>query len=351
LLAVCVYWGLALCEWLIGSPTEPVAVYAPTIDLGERELGEVVVARFQIANNGRRPLEVRNFRTSCACAGIEQMVASQLYLAEHVTVPPRSSVELFARIRVRAAPGQVERTLVWFQTNDLARPTGAITVEASRVVGIACSPSAVLFNDAIALESASQIVEVRNVGSDLARIESVTTNAPEIFRVRLLPADRTLDHGPQNEQSLGRLEVTLLARPPGNVGGEVLLSVASKSRSRVVTLPVSAIVADPVTVTPARLALPLASDRGRLFTGACLVRCARNRPITVRPKEVPADCLAEVSDPDVAAQTKLVRVKWTPAKEAAAGESYPQSRTLTFLVKEGTTEHRVAIQIDCSNPW
>lgn len=149
---------------------------------------------------------------------------------------------------------------------------------------------------------------------------------------------------------MGRVEVTLEPQPAGNVGAEVVLTVASEGKTRTVTIPVLANVSAPVTVSPARLALPLASGTGPLFTGSCLVRCLRNAPIRVQPSELPADCTAEVADPELAAPTKLVRVKWTPPQAAGAGEAYPQSRTLAFDVWEGAVKHHVTLQVDCSNP-
>src|SRR3954449_8207977 len=51
---------------------DPVIECPVALHLGERELGEIVLSRFSIANQGRRPLKITNVHSSCACTGLEQ---------------------------------------------------------------------------------------------------------------------------------------------------------------------------------------------------------------------------------------------------------------------------------------
>jgi hypothetical protein len=352
LLGLCFCSGLWIRERLGGSTVPPAAVYPADIDLGDRELGEVAVAKFTIANEGGNVLEVSRIRTSCACAGIEQETTAGAARVEKVSIPARSSVKLQARISVRGQPGRPERTVVSFDTNDPERPTGSLTIEPSRVLGIACIPNTVLFNDAVAEQPASRIVEVRSIGYDLPRIESVATNEPGVVRARLLPVGTSPEQGPDGDRLLGCVEVTLQPRPPGHVGGEVVLTVVSGSLSRRVPLPVSANISAAVTVSPSRLSLPIESGAGRLFVANCVVRSGRGTPISVRPGAVPVDYLVEVEEPEVAAATKVVRVKWTPPPGQGAGatRSSPRRRELTLVVRDGEAEYRVSIQVDCTKP-
>lgn len=113
----CFCTGLLVRVWLQpGGP--PVAVIPDNVDLGERELGELTVTRFEIGNQGESPLEITGIRASCACAGIERETDLGPQRVTRVTVPPRSTVELLARITIRGYAGRPERTRVSFQTND-----------------------------------------------------------------------------------------------------------------------------------------------------------------------------------------------------------------------------------------
>jgi hypothetical protein len=327
----------------------PAAVFPRTIDLGDRELGEVVVAKFTVRNEGGNPLAVSHFRASCACAGVEQETDGVATRIDQVVVPARSSVDLQVRIAIRGQPGHPERTSINFVTNDPMNPKGVVTIEPSRVLGIACTPKAVLFDGVLSQQPLTRVIEVRNIGDDSPKIEAVTTNSPTVVRARLLTANDLTENAKEGDRLIGRVEVTLQPQPPGQVGGEVMLKVVSAIRTRTVTVPVSANVFAAVTVAPSRLALPIESGAGRLFSARCIVRATRGVPIIVRIASVPADFTAEVDDPMAATASKIVRVKWTP-RNVGAEQQPPQRREMMLVVQEGTAEHRVSIPIDCSDP-
>jgi hypothetical protein len=52
----------------------PVAELPEVIDLGAREIGDVVVVPFSIANRGGEELVIDDIRTSCSCSGIEREI-------------------------------------------------------------------------------------------------------------------------------------------------------------------------------------------------------------------------------------------------------------------------------------
>ena len=46
------------------SPAPPILNFDPTLDLGEREHGEIAIGHFTVANPGGSELELREFFTS-----------------------------------------------------------------------------------------------------------------------------------------------------------------------------------------------------------------------------------------------------------------------------------------------
>ena len=99
-------------------------------------------------------------------------------------------------------------------------------------------------------QPASRTIEVWNIGADCPKVESVTTTTPDVIRARLLPPRPVTGHGPDGGSLLGHVEVTLTPQPPGGLGGEVVLKLVSESRTRTVTLPVTANISQAVTVSP-----------------------------------------------------------------------------------------------------
>lgn len=328
------------------APTPPAADFPPVVDLGDRDLGEQAVARFRFANRGDSPLVIDKVGSTCSCAGIEQEVDGRVVPVKQLIIPPRSEVELTARVAVRGAVGQPARSVISFRTNDPNCPGGAITVDVPRILGIACSPGTVLFN-AVSGREAGQVIEVRSVGTGRPRLVAVASGAPELVRAELLSPDDPPPPDPTGSWFLGRVAVTLLAQSPGSRGGEVLLTVEAEGRTRVISVPVTATTTAPVTVSPAVVSLPLASRTGPLFEAVCSVRTHDGGPVLVRAGTVPAGFTVAVIDPSVPAPNKLVRVRWSPP---AMGGQFPQTHTIELIATAGSAEYRLAVEVLCSNP-
>jgi hypothetical protein len=61
--------------WAKWAGTGPVIIFPSTIDLGEREQGQVVVTRFTISNDGVGDLQIQDVSTNCSCSGLEVAMA------------------------------------------------------------------------------------------------------------------------------------------------------------------------------------------------------------------------------------------------------------------------------------
>ena len=226
------------------------------------------------------------------------------------------------------------------------QPTRDIAVEASRILGIACSPTAVLLNETLAGQEATRVFEVRNIGDGRPRIESVTSDSPDLFAVRILTRG---GNEPFSDHLLARVEVSLRPQPAGSYGGELTLRVKSEDQLSTVTVPVSASVCAPASVATKRLEFPQASAQGPIYERACVFRGHGGVPVVVRPQDIPGDFTVRVTDPETPAPSKLVYLRWTrPA--ITAGMAKSSIRSLKFVVGDGEVDHIVLVEVDCSNP-
>lgn len=84
-----------------------------------------------------------------------------------------------------------------------------------------------------------------------------------------------------------------------------------------------------------------------LFEAVCAIRAHDGVPVLVRPGAVPPGFAVEVADPDAPAPYKSVQIRWSPP---ARGGPLPQTHTIELVATVGSVEHRVAVEVRCSNP-
>src|SRR5262249_35066230 len=100
----------------------PILDVTRFIDLGSKDVGTDIEARFQIGNSGRVPLEVRDIKTNCGCRGLYLAGDSGRQEMRALTVQPFDSVELRMPFVVQGAPNTPRDLAVRFSTNDPANP-------------------------------------------------------------------------------------------------------------------------------------------------------------------------------------------------------------------------------------
>jgi hypothetical protein len=346
-IAGCLYFGVHLLS-SSGGAGRPIIEYTPVITLEEQNLGEIVDARFQIRNLGDQPLEIDQLQTSCSCAGIVQVGSNTPLTGKRLTIPPKSEVDLAARITVRGVPGLNSQVQVGFHTNDPDSPQGMMLVEIPRILGVVCSPTNLNFSNALIGKSYTETVNVRSVGTQLPTILSVASSSPELFDVQLLPRD---DKSP-NKDLIGQIKVSLAAAKMGSHSGTISVTIQSEDgRNQIITLPVTADIEERVVVSPKTMTLPRASGSGAVMQFNCLVRSRDNTPITVQSFSLPDDFVAEIENPLVASTTKLVSVRWTPNRDRQPPERYPLTHKVEFLVIGDGKQSQISISVECQNPW
>ncbi len=296
--------------------------YPPTVDLGEREYGEVAVGRFTVTNRGRGELVLDEFFTSCSCAGVEREADGRFWRVESVLVPPGEQVELVVRVGVGVPSGGRQRVQVVFSSNDPTQPAGKIEVIVPHVKGGAFAvPTAALFGDVRVGSPARQVIDLYDNRQAGRRVEQVRSLQPERFEARLLPLDPqgsapTHDRG---GRLIARLEVIGQTSRPGPLNGRVEVSLAGEARQPDL-IPVVAEVVRDVECRPSTLVLPRRAGERFVFSGRVLLRHRDGRAIRVEVEDVPPGMSAQVRPSTDGGDQCWLEVERTRAQPAVSGE-------------------------------
>jgi hypothetical protein len=282
IVAVCLTLGsrFAWDRWLA---KRPVLDYVRTLDLGERDFGEIAVGRFEIKNSGRAELLLDQLQTTCSCAGVEREVEGKLVRVDSVHLLPGDHAELVARMAVGARPGHGQAVQVFFHTNDPAQPLGTITLIVPRVKGpVYAEPCAVLFGTLPVGGRVGQVINLYDNGVPGRRIDTVRSKHPDRFEARLLPlADQ---EEPRMHASAGRLiarlEVTARTETAGRLDGEIEVN-GEKEVSASAVIPVAGEVLRGVEAQPGILVLPRRVGQRFLYAAQVLLWSPDGRPIHV----------------------------------------------------------------------
>lgn len=301
-------------RWAMLNQSKPVIEFPASLDLGERERGELVVARFAVANRGGQELVIDGIRSNCACSGLEREEGGDFVHVESLRLRPGDGAELAMRIAVSGPSGGPMRNVVVFRTNDPTCPEAAIEVVVSRVTGgISSLPTGVVFGTVPVGDEARQVLKIYDAAVRPRTVERVTSTSPDRIDVCFLP----LDVGsPGTREGLlgvliGRVEVVLRTREPGSVDGQIQVHIADETR-RPDTIPVSGRVVGVIDVSPPSLVLPRNSDGGPVYSGRCLCRSSRGGQWTLTVDEVSSGLSAEIAAAEEDAGVRVLRVEWRP---------------------------------------
>jgi len=275
--------------WDQWADKTPILDCVRTVNLGERDLGEIAAGRFQIKNSGRGKLEIDHFQTTCSCSDVEHEVEGQLRRIQSVRLSPGEQVELVVRVAVGARPGQSQSVQVFFKTNDPAQPVGSIYVIVPRVKGtVYTEPYAALFGTLPLGAPAKQVINVYDNGVSGRRIHQVRSTYPERFTVRLLPLQ-----GEELQQVheiagalIARLEVIAQTQKPGRLDGEVEVYVANAPPTPA-RIPVLGKIVCCIEAHPDVLVLPRHVGERLVYSGQILLSNPDGKSINVEVISAP----------------------------------------------------------------
>ncbi len=309
--------------WATWTHVRPVLELPPPLDLGERELGETVVARFTVANRGGGELLIDQVRVNCACSGLEREVEGQFVRVESLRLGPNEQTDLVLRLSVRGQAGSAVRNGVLFRTNDPDYPEAAVTAVVSRITGgVTAKPASVAFGAVPVGGEARRVFEVRDTAAKTRAIKRVVSASPERFSARLLPqespSESTAEEG--SGALLGRVEVTLLTQQIGPADGEVLVYLDDAVRQPDAVLVTGRVVAV-VAASPSSLVLPRSSGAGPVYFGECLCRSNTGKPLSLTLDSAPPGVSAVISVVRDNPSIRIVRIEWKPDPDGHVPEA------------------------------
>lgn len=310
--------------WAIIRGT-PVLECPAVVELGDRELGEVAVARLTIANRGARELVIDEMQSNCACSGLEREQEGKFIRLSSLRLAPNEQAELIMRVLVQGSPGSPSQSRVAFRTNDPARPSAAIDTFVSKVkAGVNTVPTSVIFGTLSAESDACIVLDVFDSAIPARSIERVAALHPDRASVRLLPLAGNLPGANRDELGalIGRLEITATTNSEGPLENDVEIYLTGERRPPTL-IPVSGRVAGPVEISPSMLVLPRSSGAGKVFFGQCVCRSTAGQPLALTVASVPSGLVAQVEAIEGNPSEQIIRIEWNPADD---GDSKPELR-------------------------
>ncbi|MEX2175707.1 MAG: hypothetical protein WD872_15185 [Pirellulaceae bacterium] len=334
-------WGRRLAAGAV-----PILECPQAIDLGERELGEVALARFTIANRGDGELLIERIESNCACSGLEREQDGKFLRITSLRIAPREETGVVLRILVQGTPGDATRNGVVFHTNDPARPIAGVEATISRVkVGVSTLPTSVVFGTLFAASEARQVLDVYDSNVPPRTIDRVTVAVPGRVSAKLLPGkEPTAPARAELGALIGRIEVAALTNGAGPLRTDVEIHLAGERRAPTL-IPVSGRVAGAVEVFPATLVLPRSSSTGPVYFAECFCQSTAGKPLSLAVDSLPADLVAEINPIAGKPYEQVLRIEWKPDREAPADSAARKLRLMAQV--DGHDVAPVEITVIC----
>jgi hypothetical protein len=296
---------------MVSAPS-PVVVCPGELQLGDRELGDVALAAFEIANHGSAELLIDQVRTSCTCSGIEQQRDGRFVRVKSLRISPGEHADLVMRVAVQGTPGTATSTRVTFRTNDPARPSAAIDAVISNVTaGVQSIPTSVVLGTLPVGAEQIQVVHIFDKATQARAVDQVVSANPDRISVRLLPLK---DSSPETTRAdlghlIGRIEVIPRCTTEGSLNTDIEVHLTGEPRPPTV-IPVTGRVAAPFEVSPSTVVLPRASGSGWVYSGECRCRNTADKPFELAVRSCPDGLSVQVECVEGSAGTKVVRITW-----------------------------------------
>lgn len=293
--------GVGGATWIVRDALDrrvarPVLDYPSTIDLGERDRGDVAVGRFVISNHGQGELQISGFATSCSCAGVEREVNGRWQNVDTAVVGPGRQLELAVRVGVSATPGDRQVVRVLFSCNDATQPTGLINVVIPHVRGgVHSFPTAAVFGELRVGSTARRVIDLYDNRRAGRRISTVRSTKPDRFAARLVPTAPD-ESPPPHEQGggwLARVEITAHTSQPGPLRGAIEVRLADEARQPDV-IPVFGEVVRDVECRPGTLILPRCVNGQLVYTGQILLRHRDGQRFDLEVESLPRGITAKI---------------------------------------------------------
>jgi Protein of unknown function (DUF1573) len=307
--------GLIVRTW--NAQFSPVVEVDPDIlELGNRELGEVVVCPFSISNRGHKELVIDDIHSTCACLGFEREVDGDSQRVDSLILSPGERVTLLMRLSVRGLPGSSMRNAIAFRTNDPMQPLARVETYVSSIMGgVLTEPASVVFGEMQEGVIACQEVNIYDHCIERRSVKEVNSSDSDRFSVDFTPVEQMniQDQPVDNRRLLGRAQIRVNTRVIGSVNGHI--SIQLKERILPTQLPVIGRVVPLVEITPEILELPRASQDGPVYFATCCCRCTGGGVLDLTVEEASTGITASILSSKGESSTRLVRIEYHPESE------------------------------------
>jgi hypothetical protein len=334
-------------RWVTRAIGGPVLECPQVIDLGEQETGQDAIARLTVANRGGKDLLIDQVRSDCSCSGLERDDGGEVSAVQELRLSPGEESQLRVRVSVRGNYGTSLRTAISFHTNDPSNPDQRIEVFIPKVVGgMLTVPRFVSLGSILQGSTPHQLIEVRDESPAPRVVDHVSSSDPESISVRWLPAPATEEARTTTGTStlIGRIEVTLKTRGPGEVNGAVNIHLRDGGRPPT-SVPVVGRVLPPIEISPSTLLLPRTSIAGNVFQASCLCRSNEKLPFTLIVEPRNDGLVARVIPVDGNPHTQSLVVEWDPTADGKMSVS--ESRVVRLKAKVGDREIPMDLPVTC----
>jgi len=329
------------------TDSHPILDCPQVIEFGERELGEVALARFTVANRGGTELVIDEVQSNCACSGLEREQNGKLIRVERLRLKPRESMQLIMRLLVQGTPGSSVTNGVQFHTSDPANPDQWIEASVSRVrAGAATRPTSVVFGSLSAGSTVQQVMDVFDSAIQRRAINRVVSLNPDRATVRLIPTEGNTSALTKDTlgELIGRIEVTACTDQPGSLDTEIEIYLTGDRRPPT-AVPVTGRVTGPVEVSPSLLVLPRASEAGPVYSAKCRFRNNEGKTVIVSVGKLPEGLSAQIEDNNGSASERIVEIEWDPQAKLQIGP--PVQHKLQFRALVDGKESTLIVPILC----
>lgn len=347
--AVCVY---ALRHSFSSAPSTMPNGGAPrlecprAVDLGERELGEIAVTNFTIANAGGTDLQIDQIRSSCACSAFEQEHDGEFVRIESLRLEPKQKTQIRVRMSVQGKPGGPARSVIYFRTNDNTRPEAAIEVYVTRIrAGATAQPRSVVIGSMPVGSAVRRVVEIRDSATKPRGIDHLVSSDPDHVVARILPAKgvgRVSEKHPAG-RLIGRIEIVVASQDPGPVDCHVEVHLTDRS-SPPTLVAVNGRVVGLVEISPSTVVLPRASDAGPIYVANCICRSTRASPVNLIVDDIPDGISVRVNR--IAGKgDSMIIIEWDPLRDREMSRCSVRIVRLTARIRD--EEMNLEIPVTC----
>jgi hypothetical protein len=228
------------------------------IGLGPTENGSIHRVPITIATGGGSPTVLTNFRGSCSCMQVYEVVAGAKREVTELHLPPVGSKTIYADIRVSGNPGENQAVAVEFEELGRAASPYQVFITFTPTAHLYTIPKMVSLGEMPVNSSKIVRPELRSDGTFRQPLDSLSVSRSGLFTASLIPVDEpyrrhfAATHTGQHLVGLIDLRITPGERAR-HIADELLIRNGRQEACRV---PISGTAVADIECSPSVLVLP-----------------------------------------------------------------------------------------------